>query len=231
MNKENQNQMTMTKPNTNKLVEALSAFQQEAHVAIKDKKNPYFKSSYAGLEDVIAAANEGAKHGLAFTQTVDYEKQIIDGVIETTMYITTNLMHKDCDTIIKSRYLVVPKNNNYADSQALGSAITYAKRYSLQAIYGLPSEDDDGNANQSKTVDDLNKWKEYARKQVRGAKGIAQDKSLDLDKKLAMLEEQENNQLHSWNNLKEVDQVTYDLMIKEFQKIKKELGNVKSNDN
>jgi len=59
----------------------------------------------------------------------------------------------------------------------------------------------------------------------------AEQKRLDLDKKLAMLEEQENNQLHSWNNLKEVDQVTYDLMIKEFQKIKKELGNVKSNDN
>ena len=231
MNQKNQDKMTMTKPNTNKLVEALSKFQEEANVAKKDKKNPFFKSTYAGLEDVIAAANQGAKHGLAFTQTIDYEKENIDGVIDTTMYVTTILMHDECSDVIKSRYLVVPKNNNYTDSQALGSAITYAKRYSLQAIYGLPSEDDDGNANQDKRVDDLNKWKEYARTQVRGAKKISQDKSMDLDKKLAMLEEQENNQLHSWNNLKEVDQVTYDLMIKEFQKIKKELGNVKSNDN
>ena len=66
----------MTKPNTKSIVEALSKFQQEANVAVKDKKNPYFKSNYAGLEDVIAAANQGAKFGLAFTQTIDFEKQI-----------------------------------------------------------------------------------------------------------------------------------------------------------
>ena len=41
-----------------------------------------------------------------------------------------------------------------------------------------------------------------------------------------MLEEQESNQLNSWNNLKVVDEATYDLMMKQFAKIKKELVNV-----
>jgi hypothetical protein len=219
---------TMMKHNTKNIVEALSKFQDEANVAKKESKNPFFKSTYAALEDVIAAANQGAKFGLAFTQTIDYEKQVIDGVIDTTMYLTTTLMHGASDAAIKSRYLIVPKNNNYADSQALGSAITYAKRYSLQAIYGLPSEDDDGNATQvdKSKVDDLVKWKDYARTQVRGMQTIAKDKDMDKEKKLAMLEEQENNQLNSWNNLKLVDEATHGLMMKQFEKIKKELVNV-----
>ena len=227
MKQMNQEKM-MTKHNTKNIKDALSKFQEEANVAKKESKNPFFKSTYAALEDVIAAANQGAKYGLAFTQTIDYEKQVIDGVIDTTMYVTTTLMHSDSDAAIKSRYLIVPKNNNYADSQALGSAITYAKRYSLQAIYGLPSEDDDGNATQvdKSKVDDLVKWKDYARTQVRGMQTIAKDKDMDKEKKLAMLEEQESNQLHQWNNLKAMDEATYGLMMKQFAKIKKELVNV-----
>ena len=143
-NKE-QTKMTMTNQhNTKNVIEALSLFQSEANAAVKSNKNPFFKSTYASLEDVIAAANEGAKYGLAFTQVLDFEKP--EGS-DPIMYLKTSLLHKASDTAITSRYLVVPKNSRYDDSQALGSAITYAKRYSLQAIYGLPSEDDDGNAN------------------------------------------------------------------------------------
>ena len=144
-NKKEKTKMTMTNPhNTKNVTEALSLFQSEANAAVKSNKNPFFKSTYASLEDVIAAANEGAKYGLAFTQVLDFEKP--EGS-DPIMYLKTSLLHKASDTAITSRYLVVPKNSRYDDSQALGSAITYAKRYSLQAIYGLPSEDDDGNAN------------------------------------------------------------------------------------
>ena len=80
MNQKNQKEMTMTKLNTKNIVDALAKFQEEANVAKRTKKNTFFKSSYATLEDVIAAANEGAKFGLAFTQTIDYQKQIIEGV-------------------------------------------------------------------------------------------------------------------------------------------------------
>lgn len=137
----------MNQHNTKNIVDALSKFQEEGIAAVKDGNNPFFKSTYATLEDVIKAANEGAKYGLAFTQCVDFEKDIIEGAVVPTMFVRTSLMHKDSDAVITSRYPVVPKNNKYDDSQALGSAITYAKRYALQAIYGLPSEDDDGNSN------------------------------------------------------------------------------------
>ena len=146
MNQKNQKEMTMTKLNTKSIVDALAKFQEEANVAKRTKKNTFFKSSYATLEDVIAADNEGAKFGLAITQTIDYQQQRIEGVIDTTMYVRTSLMHSDSDAVIKSRYLIIPKTSDFTDAHYLWSAITYAKRYSLQAIYVLPSDDDYGNA-------------------------------------------------------------------------------------
>src|SRR6056300_1945156 len=187
--KETKEKMTMTnQPNTKSVVDALSQFQSEANAAIKSSKNPFFKSNYASLEDVIAAANEGAKYGLAFTQCVDFEKDVLEGSVVPTMYVRTSLMHKDSDTVITSRYPVVPKNNRYDDSQALGSAITYAKRYSLQAIYGLPSEDDDGNANthnapneQQEQIKKINNWIKSFQESV---KQIVQNNDLDEQQKI-----------------------------------------------
>ena len=203
MNQKNQKEMTMTKPNTKSIVEALSKFQQEANVAVKESKNPFFKSTYAALEDVIAAANQGAKFGLAFTQTIDYEKQIIEGVIDTTMYVTTSLMHSDSDAVIKSRYLINPKKSNYDDSQALGSAITYAKRYSLQAIYGLPSEDDDGNAAvSSKPTPEDDRWIKYAKEQITKMDAMAKNSDLTPEKRLSGIEIIEKDQKNNWDNCK-----------------------------
>ena len=204
MNQKNQKEMTMTKLNTKNIVDALAKFQEEANVAKRTKKNTFFKSSYATLEDVIAAANEGAKFGLAFTQTIDYQKQIIEGVIDTTMYVTTSLMHSDSEAVIKSRYLIIPKKSDFTDAHALGSAITYAKRYSLQAIYGLPSDDDDGNAAvSSEPTPADNKWIKYSKEQRDKMNAISKDAKLSPEERLAKIEDQENAQKNNWENCKE----------------------------
>ena len=220
--------MTMTNQHTtNIIVEALSKFQSEANAAVKSSKNPFFKSTYASLEDVIAAANEGAKYGLAFTQCVDFEKDVLEGSVVPTMYVRTTLMHKDCAAVITSRYPVVPKNNKYDDSQALGSAITYAKRYSLQAIYGLPSEDDDGNANthnEKVNADQKRKMTIFANTIKQSVDQTMRDKDMSDAEKIHDLIKIEKENKAALEKLLTLDKGQWDMLVTYFVEAKKKLG-------
>jgi hypothetical protein len=212
---------------TNIIVEALSKFQSEANAAVKSSKNPFFKSTYASLEDVIAAANEGAKYGLAFTQCVDFEKDVLEGSVVPTMYVRTTLMHKDCAAVITSRYPVVPKNNKYDDSQALGSAITYAKRYSLQAIYGLPSEDDDGNANthnEKVNADQKRKMTVFANTIKQSVDQTMRDKEMTNAEKIHDLIKIEKENKAALEKLLTLDKGQWDMLMNYFVEAKKKLG-------
>ena len=220
--------MTMTNQHTtNIIVEALSKFQSEANAAVKSSKNPFFKSTYASLEDVIAAANEGAKYGLAFTQCVDFEKDVLEGSVVPTMYVRTTLMHKDCAAVITSRYPVVPKNNKYDDSQALGSAITYAKRYSLQAIYGLPSEDDDGNSNthNDKVIaDQRRKMTAWVNTMKISVNQTMQNKEMSNAEKIHDLISLEKENKPALEKLLTLDKGQWDMLMNYFVEAKKKLG-------
>jgi hypothetical protein len=214
-------------PNTKSVVDALSQFQSEANAAIKSSKNPFFKSNYASLEDVIAAANEGAKYGLAFTQCVDFEKDVLEGAVVPTMYVRTSLMHRDSDTVITSRYPVVPKNNRYDDSQALGSAITYAKRYSLQAIYGLPSEDDDGNANthnEKVNAEQKRKMTVFANTIKQSVDQTMRDKDMSDAEKIHDLIKIEKENKAALEKLLTLDKGQWDMLMNYFVEAKKKLG-------
>jgi hypothetical protein len=120
-----------------KLITALVKAQSDIKVAKKDSSNPFFKSKYADLSAIIDAIKEPLnKHGLVFMQIVD--------MIGDATVVKTILAHESGEYIGGNIPVVVAKPN---DPQALGSAITYAKRYGLQAIVGVPAdEDDDGNA-------------------------------------------------------------------------------------
>ena len=120
-----------------KLMTALVKAQSDIKVAKKDSSNPFFKSKYADLSAIIDAIKEPLnKHGLVFMQIVD--------MIGDITVVKTILAHESGEYIGGNIPVVVAKPN---DPQALGSAITYAKRYGLQAIVGVPAdEDDDGNA-------------------------------------------------------------------------------------
>ncbi len=146
--------MTDTKTNIRKAVQskvynlktAMLEFQKLAVSAKKDGKNPHFKSNYSTLESVIAAVNQGNQFGLFFTQEIDvknYQKDII---------IVTTARHIDDDNTYTSKLPIILSQSNMENPQKIGSAITYAKRYTLQSLYGLPSEDDDGNKASEPTI-------------------------------------------------------------------------------
>tara|TARA_R110000765_G_scaffold182893_1_gene288847 strand:- start:567 stop:1094 length:528 start_codon:yes stop_codon:yes gene_type:complete len=116
------------------LAKALCKAQSEMGGAAKDANNPFFKSKYADLSSVMRVIKEPfANNGLSFVQF-----PLCDG---QSAGVETMLMHESGEWL-QSEYLMPLVKK---DPQGSGSAITYAKRYALQAMCGIPSEDDDGN--------------------------------------------------------------------------------------
>lgn len=118
------------------LAKALLAAQAEFSAVPKGSDNPFFKSKYAALPDVVKHTTPVlAKHGLGVSQFVDN--------VNGEDALTTYLIHSSGEFISHSMILHLVKD----DPQAQGSAITYARRYSYMACLGLVAdEDDDGNA-------------------------------------------------------------------------------------
>ena len=126
-------------------------FQKLSVTAKKDGKNPHFKSNYSKLESVIEAVNQGNQFGLFFTQEIDYVWTSHHDAKSEVVVVTT-VRHENDENTYVSKLPIILSNANMENPQKVGSAITYAKRYTLQAVYGLPSEDDDGNEASKPTV-------------------------------------------------------------------------------
>lgn len=108
----------------------------------KGAANPFFKSKYANLESVIEAAHDAlAANGLAVMQGPGP----MDGNCIT---LTTRLIHTSGEWIETDFSLPAGK----MDPQAAGSAITYARRYSLMAMLNMPAVDDDGEASMPRST-------------------------------------------------------------------------------
>jgi hypothetical protein len=117
------------------LAAALVKAQAEMGGAVKDSSNPFFKSKYADLTSVVRAIKEPfAKHGLAYTQ---FPIRDDNGV-----GVVTRLIHESGEWLEGEYILPMVK----LDPQAAGSAITYARRYALQAMAGIPTADDDAES-------------------------------------------------------------------------------------
>lgn len=123
-----------TSPSLKELAAALAKAQSEIAGAKKDSNNPFFKSSYADLESVWSACREPlTKNGLSVSQLL--------GSAEDGIYLTTVLMHASGEFISDRVKIPIAKPN---DPQALGSATSYARRYTLAALVGIYQTDDDG---------------------------------------------------------------------------------------
>lgn len=119
------------------LATALAKAQATIETAAKDSINPHFKSQYADLLSVWRAANPAlVQNDLAVSQLCEPSE---DGAVVS---VTTILMHKSGQWMSGT----VTMRPSKPDPQGIGSAITYARRYSLAALVGVCPEDDDGNA-------------------------------------------------------------------------------------
>lgn len=127
-----------------KLVMALGKAQQEFDAVLKDSDNPYYHSKYADLASVIGATRPALlKNGL-----VIFQEPVLEG---ENAGVRTTLMH-DSGAFVSNTLLLPAKatdkdGNAKLNAQTIGSAITYARRYSYLSIVGAaPEGDDDGEA-------------------------------------------------------------------------------------
>lgn len=112
---------------------ALLKFQTDCPKIKKDSENPFFKSKYAGLPAVWEVVQPLlAKHELLIIQPVVGHD------------LKTILIHSSGETI-ESTYPIISKTET--NPQDYGSAIKYARRYALESLLGIVTdEDDDGNS-------------------------------------------------------------------------------------
>lgn len=128
----------------NELFEALAKAQIEMTNAEKNTDNAYLKSKYADFSSVVDAARPHlAKNGLAVLQRIVY----VDG----EMYLQTILGHssgQQIDSNIRVDVKVDPNNPKINYMHALGSSLSYLRRYSYSSLVGVAvgTNDDDGNS-------------------------------------------------------------------------------------
>jgi hypothetical protein len=134
-----------TSENVNDIFLALIKAKETLTNAPKNATNPFFKSNYADLATVLDTINCPLKeNGLMILQS--------PCSIEGNLGLTTRIIHVSGQWVEESFPIPLTKN----DPQALGSAVTYSRRYSLAAMMGITQEDDDGHS-AVETIDDIKK--------------------------------------------------------------------------
>lgn len=109
---------------------ALVKFQSSVSKVAKEANNPFFKSKYASLANILDTIQKPLSEcGLAISQFPDGDA------------LTTIIIHSESGEWMESSYVMPVAKAN--DPQAMGSAITYARRYALGSILNLNIDDDD----------------------------------------------------------------------------------------
>lgn len=127
------------------LVKALSKTQEQIKNPKRERDNPFLHYKYADLADVWDSCRKPlSANGLAVVQTT-VPNTMIPGLPDGTVVVVTTLFHTSGQWI-RSILPIKPIKN---DPQAIGSAITYARRYSLSAIIGIASESEDDDAEEA----------------------------------------------------------------------------------
>jgi hypothetical protein len=120
------------------IIAALVDVQTSAEAPKKNAANPHFKSKFADLAQILSVLRAPLMaNGLAVVQSPSVRDDGKSVCVQTTIYHSSGEV-LDCGV------LAMPVER--PGPQAVGSAITYARRYALQAIFCLAAEDDDGES-------------------------------------------------------------------------------------
>lgn len=158
-----------TSDSITKISAALVKAQMEMGAAKKSANNPFFKSKYADLSAISEACRPALlENGIAVIQSPTLGPEGESGI-----GISTRLVHESGEWIESGFVMPVAKSN---DPQAVGSAITYGRRYQLAGMCGVNQEDDDGNA----AATPAPKKKPVAKKTVDMKKTIAAFKTIGV---------------------------------------------------
>jgi len=127
---------------------AMCEVQASMEAASKSKENPFFGSKYADLSEVLRCIKDVIpSKNLSFMQMPSFESGVVS--------VETIVMHTSGEWISSTSAAPISKGN----PQGVGDAITYLRRYSLAAIFGLAQQDDDGNSNSEQSQKTENKSK------------------------------------------------------------------------
>jgi hypothetical protein len=121
-----------------KLLKSLSEFNKECPPVKKDSSNPFFKSKYATLDAIQNHINPYLqKAGLIVTQ--------VNVMVEGSPFVKSTVWDIESGESVQSDFPIIVSKQTPQD---YGSAVSYAKRYSLSGLLNLiiEDEDDDGNA-------------------------------------------------------------------------------------
>ena len=120
-----------------KISKAMAEFRKNVQQPKKDANNPFFKSKYTTLDAVVESIDKTAtQYGLSFIQYPVNDEHGNTG-------IATIVLHESGEYLEFEPSFMKPEKNT---PQAIGSVLTYLRRYTLSAVFGIASEeDDDGN--------------------------------------------------------------------------------------
>ena len=190
-----------TSDTINNLSKALLIFNVKVDTIKKDAKNPFFKSTYASLTNIIDSIKEPMiESGLVLVQFPEGYNDL-----------TTRLIHAESGEWIESSYAMKPTQDN---PQGIGSALTYMRRYAIASILNLSiDEDDDANAASQKPMvkEDNKVWLNKGTKQFDAVVKRLIEKTTTIDevkKHMNISKEIETLLINSINNYV---QFTYNL--------------------
>ena len=116
--------------------------QQEIGAIVKDKKNPFYHSTYTGINTLLAQLLPLLEnHNLVVMQPLTN--------IEGRPAIQTIVYDVEAKEALVAGIMPLPEG---LKPQEMGSAITYYRRYSLQSMFLLRAQDDDANSTKSKSI-------------------------------------------------------------------------------